>query len=119
MTRRPRATLLSQDLEKKRVFVSAAAVIILRRKRFIRRFRELGATSPDRAVAFTDLGLRRSWIFRQMVSRGVFMPAGEDRYYVNERAAGEFLDAQRRRALMITAILLIAFGIVILTAVRW
>ena len=99
--------------------MSAAAVIFLRRKRFIRRFREQGATSPDQAIPFADVGMRRSWIFDQMVSRGVFVSVGNERYYMNEQAAEEFLDAQRRRALVITAIMLVVFVIVILTSVRW
>ena len=36
-----------------------------------------------------------------------------------EQAAGEFLDAQRRRALVVTAILLVIFLIVLLTSLRW
>ena len=99
--------------------MSAAAVINLRRKRFIRRFRERGATAANCAIAFADVGMRRSWVFEQMVSRGVFVPVGHDRYYLNEQAAGEFLAAQRRRALIVTAILLVVFVIVILTSVRW
>jgi len=47
--------------------MSAAAVILLRRKKFIRRFAERGATSPDRALSFADLGMRRSWVFDQSV----------------------------------------------------
>jgi len=60
--------------------MSAAAVIILRRKKFIRRFAELGATSPDRAIPFDLVGMRRSWIFDQMVSRGVFVGLDHDRF---------------------------------------
>ncbi len=99
--------------------MSAAAVIILRRKRFIRRFREQGATSPDRAIPFADVGMRRSWIFEQMVSRGVFVSVGNERYYLNDQAAEEFLDAQRQRALLIAAIMLVVFVIVILASIRW
>lgn len=99
--------------------MSAAAVIIVRRKRLIRRFSERGATSPDRAIPFADVGVRRSWIVEQMVSRGVFVSVGADRYYMNEQAAGEFLHAQRRRALVVTAILLVVFMIVILMSLRW
>ena len=67
--------------------MSAAAVIILRRKKFIRRFAEQGATCPDRAIPFEDVDMRRSWIFDQMVSRGVFVRAGNDRFYMNQEAA--------------------------------
>jgi hypothetical protein len=45
--------------------MSAAAVIILRRKKFIRRFAEQGATSPDRAISFADVGMRRSWVAQE------------------------------------------------------
>ena len=98
--------------------VSAAAVIILRRKKFIRRFREAGATSPDRAISFADVGMRRSWVFAQMVSRGVFVDAGGDRYWMNEQAAEAFLAAQRKRVLIGAGILLVLFLIFLLAASR-
>ena len=94
--------------------MSAAAVIILRRKKFVRRFAEQGAISPNRAIPFDVVGMRRSWIFDQMVSRGVFVRAGHDRFYMNEEAAQEFLEAQRRRARIGGGILLVAFVIVVL-----
>ena len=96
----------------------SAAVIILRRKQFIRRFAQRGATSPEEAVALADVGLRRSWIFDQMVARGVFVPGGEDSFYLNAAAANVFLAAQRRRALVIAAILLVLVLIFILASVR-
>jgi hypothetical protein len=60
--------------------MSAAAVIAMRRRRFVRRFREQGATSADRAIPFASVGMRRSWVFDQMVSQAVFVLAGEDRF---------------------------------------
>lgn len=99
--------------------MSAAAVIILRRKKFIRRFREHGATSPDHAIPFADVGMRRSWVFDQMISRGVFVEAGNSRYWMDEQAARAFLEAQRRRALIIAAILLLAFLIFLVMSIRW
>jgi hypothetical protein len=99
--------------------MSAAAVIIIRRKKFIRRFVELDARSTDRAIPFPDLGMRRSWIFDQMVSRGVFVDAGNDRYWMNEQAAEAFLAAQRRRALIVTGILLAVFLIILIVKSLW
>jgi hypothetical protein len=99
--------------------MSAAAVIIVRRKKFIRRFGELDARSTDRAVPFPDLGMRRSWIFDDMVSRGVFVDAGDDHYWMNEQAAEAFLAAQRRRALIMTGILLVVFLIVLIVTSLW
>jgi hypothetical protein len=70
--------------------MSATAVIILRRKKLVRRFTELGATSGDKAIPFEEVGMRRSWIFDQMVSHGVFVRADHDRFYMNEEAARSF-----------------------------
>jgi hypothetical protein len=99
--------------------VSAAAVIILRRKKFIRRFVEQGATSPDQAIPFADVGMRRSWVFTQMVARGVFVPVESDRYYLNESAAQEFLATQRRRALIVTGVLFLLFLVILLASTHW
>jgi len=96
--------------------MSAAAVIIRRRKRLVRRFAEEGALSSDQAIPFAKVGMRRSWIFEQMVSRGVFVAVGEDRYYMNERVAEQFLEAQRRRVLLGTLILFVVFVIVLLVS---
>ncbi|HOY59176.1 MAG TPA: hypothetical protein PK640_13710 [Verrucomicrobiota bacterium] len=94
--------------------MSAAAVIIRRRKRLVRRFAEEGALSSDQAIPFSKVGMRRSWIFEQMVSRGVFVGVGEDRYYMNEQAARAFLAAQRRRVLTVAGTLLVVSVIVVI-----
>jgi hypothetical protein len=92
--------------------MGAAAVIMTRRKRLIRRFREAGATRPDRAVALETLGERRTWIFNQMVRCGVFLPASDGRFFMDEQAATEFLHRMRMRAIMGAGILLLALLIV-------
>lgn len=97
----------------------SAAVIILRRKKFIRRFREQGATSPDRAISFAAVGMRRSWIFEQMVEAGVFGHVGHDRYYLNEATAEAFMAEKRRKALVVTGVLLVVFVIILLVSAWW
>jgi hypothetical protein len=99
--------------------VSAAAVIALRRKRLIRRFGEKGATCPERAIAFAEVGMRRSWVFDRMVDRGVFVSVGGDRFYLNEQAAQAFLAAQRRRAWTIAVILLVIFLVFLIASSLW
>jgi hypothetical protein len=81
--------------------MSAAAIIAIRRKRLVRRFREAGALDLEHAVTLEVLGERHSWIFEQMARRGVFLQAGEGRYFMDERAGLEFLRQARRRALII------------------
>lgn len=89
--------------------MSAAAVIAIRQKRLVNRFREAGATDPEHAITPEALGERRSWIFNQMVEHGVFLPALNGRFYMDNQAAIEFLRQRRKRALLIAGILLLMF----------
>ncbi len=85
--------------------MSAAAVVALRRRRLIRRFREAGATAPERAVTLEALGERHTWIFDQMVQAGVFLPTPDGRYFMDEAAASDYRHRYRVRALVGTGIL--------------
>jgi hypothetical protein len=89
--------------------MSAAAVIAIRRKRLIRRFREAGATDPEHAVTLSAVGERDSWIFEQMVRHGAFVRTEEGRFFLNEAAAAEFLRQRKKRALVLTGVVLLVF----------
>jgi hypothetical protein len=89
--------------------MSAGAIIAIRRKRLVRRFREAGATDLEHAVTLEALGERPSWIFDQMTQIGAFLSAPGGRFYMDERVAVEFLRGRRKRALFISGILLLVF----------
>lgn len=89
--------------------MSAAAVIAIRRKRLVRRFREAGATDPQHAVTLRSLGVRHSWIFEQMARHKVFLTASDGRFYMDERAAEEFLRRHRERALLLGGAFVLGF----------
>jgi len=89
--------------------MSAAAVIAIRRKRLVRRFRAAGATDIEHAVTLETLGERPSWIFNQMVRHGAFLSAPGGRFYMVEPAAEDFLRQRRKRALLIVGSLLLVF----------
>jgi len=84
--------------------MSGGAVIAIRRKRLVRKFREAGATDSAHAVTLESLGERRSWIFDQMVRAGVFGPTRDGRYFMDEQAATEFMHRIRMRAIMAAGI---------------
>lgn len=92
--------------------MSAAVVIARRRKRLVRRFREAGALDWERATTVEALGERHTWVFDQMVRRGVFHPVEGGRYFMDEKAAIEFLHRRRVRALRMGAIFLTLFLLV-------
>jgi len=88
---------------------SSAATIAIRRKKLIKRFREVGATDPEHAVTLEALGVRRSWIFDQMTEHGVFLPAQDGRYFMDDRAPVEFLRQRRSRTLFLGGLILLVF----------
>lgn len=89
--------------------MSAAAIILIRRKRLLKRFREAGATDPDHAVTLEALSERPSWIFKQMNRHGVFVAVKDGRFYMDERVAAEFRRHQRNRAFIIGGVLVLVF----------
>ena len=101
--------------------MSAAAVIALRRRRLIRRFREAGATTPEHAVTLEAIGERRTWIFDRMVEAGVFLPAPDGRYFMDEAAASDFRHRCRVRALVGAGVCLLLFLVLWLSGAfgRW
>ena len=96
--------------------MSAAAVIVARQNNLIRRFREAGATAPNFARSPKDLGCRNSWIFRRLVTRGVFVETKPGRYYVDEVAAENFVRVRRAKALGMLAIVLGLCGLAMLAS---
>jgi len=87
--------------------VSAAAVIVIRRKRLVRHFREAGALDRAHAKTLEQLDQRRSWIFDQMLRHGVFIETEPGHFFMDEQAADEFLAERRTRALIITGVLIL------------
>ena len=94
----------------------SAAAIVLRRKKIIRGFVERSAVSPDRAIACGALGMSRSWVFEQMASAGVFIQVSDDRFYLDQRAAEDFMAAKRQRMLVGTGLLLLVFVVFLLVS---
>lgn len=89
----------------------SAAVIILKQNQLMRRFAAAEATAPTTAKVPEDIGCRQSWIFRRMVSRGVFVPVGDGRFYMDEDAAAEFKRRRRARLLWMLALVAVAMAL--------
>jgi hypothetical protein len=90
----------------------SAAVVILKQNKLMRRFASVGATNPATAKVPEDIGCRQRWIFRRMVSRGVFVPVGDGRFYMDIDAAAEF-KRRRRARLLLWALALVAVAMAV------
>lgn len=89
--------------------MSAAAIIMKRRRALVRRFQDLGAVDAAHAITLAAAGVKPSWIFEQMQRRGVFVALPEERFFLDEPGAAAFFGAHRARVLMFAAILLLSF----------
>ena len=97
---------------------SVAAVIIAKQNQYLKRFQEAGAVSPESAVDLTQVGCRDSRLFRKLVSRGIFKPASQGKYYIDIDAANEFRENRLQRALIALLIILMIAGIVIYVSIK-
>ena len=79
----------------------SGGVIIIRQNRLMRRFADAGATTPDAARNLADFGCRDGWVFRRIVSRGVFVSVESDRFYLDRAAAREFVRQRRTKMLWV------------------
>ncbi len=72
--------------------------VIIKQNQYIRRFKKAGATAPASARPLAELRVRNGHIFRGLVRRGVFVEAGDGRYYIDLDQAAEFMALRRRAA---------------------
>ncbi len=92
--------------------MSGEAYIIIKQNQYMRTFRNAGAVDPARAKPLAELGLRHSRIFQKMVDKEIFRPGrSPETFYIDERAADEFVDARRRRAFYIMVLVLIVAAV--------
>jgi hypothetical protein len=87
-----------------------AVVISKKRRQLINKFRETGTTSAATARTLADLDLPNNVIFEIQKLTGVIVPAGGDRFYLDEERERSF--SRLRLSLVITAFLLGIFLIV-------
>lgn len=94
----------------------SAAVILIRQRRLIQRFRDEVAISPPAARTLAQLNVRQGWLFRRLANSGVFVQVSGERWYLDEDA---WLRYQRRRWVRIGAFCaVVAIVLLILMAMR-
>ena len=91
--------------------MTATTVILAQMNKYIRIFREAGATSPEASIIPTEHGIRNSFVFQKLVRRGVFVRLGNGRYYMDEKQE----DAYRRKRmnLVLLLVFLVVVGLIV------
>ena len=94
----------------------SGAVVVIRQNRFMAAFRNAGALSPATPVTLNEVRVRPGWVFRRLAARGVFVPVGQDLWYMSEPAAAAFVRRRFNVMLGLIAVGLIAFLIIMLVS---
>jgi len=89
--------------------MAAGVSVILTQDRAIRAFRAAGATSPQSAKPFEEVGLKPTWVKRRLIARGVLLEAAPGAYYLDEERVTRF--AARRRTV---AIVILVIGVLLI-----
>jgi hypothetical protein len=87
-----------------------AIIIIAKIRKFIRRFKETGTTSPQNAKTLEELNIDRRFAFRKMLKQGVIIEASPNKYYLHEENLAGYNNT--RRMIMLVMILIIALIII-------
>ena len=97
---------------------SAAAIIMTRllrtQRELVARFTSAGAVSPERAIPRGELSRSSANVFAELARLGVFVPAGNDRWYFDQ-AAWERAQSRQKSRLLITAVVVFLLAAAFLT----
>ena len=84
--------------------MSTAAILAIKRRRIIQKFRDANAFDEATAINAPEHNIRRSFIFNRLTSDGVILPAGKNRYYLDVLREKEVTANRRRKIILIILI---------------
>ncbi len=90
--------------------MSALLFIMNRQRDLVERFRDAGATSASAAKPLAEIGVETSFMFSRMSARGVFVPAGGDRWWFDAAAWNRYRDRQWKR-MVVAGIVILAVSV--------
>ena len=111
-TREPRITTATRDCGR----IKAVISILRRERKLVRRFREIGATTPASARTLEELHLRRGVGVHRLRNRAVIREAEPDRFYLDEEVWEAI--GRTRRQVSIAVLCLIILFLIAVVAVR-
>ncbi len=91
--------------------MAVVPIVLIRMKKYMRVFRQAGATGISTAIVPEEHGISRSFIFEKLVRKGILVAVNGNRFYMDESKEAAF-KSQRRLAMMFI-LLLILVGIIV------
>ena len=87
---------------------TACVAMAAKRRRFVNRFEERQACSPESARTLVELELPESRLLSRLQKAGVVVPVAGGRYYLNRERLAEYRAGRRRRALTVLVLAAVA-----------
>jgi hypothetical protein len=88
--------------------MTTAAIIAVKRRRIIQKFKDAAAFDEASAINAADHNIRRSFIFKRLTGDGVILPAGRDLYFLDVVRERQVTKNRRKKLLLIGAALVAA-----------
>ncbi len=88
-------------------------IVLVQENMYMNAFRKLGAISIENSKTLEELKCKHNLAFKKLVGRGVFIKIEDNKYYLDEEKAKEFIYARRRFSfyvlIVLFSILLVVF----------
>jgi hypothetical protein len=85
------------------------AVIAIKIRKIIDRFKQNGAVTPDHAVYPDSIGISDNLLFRKLTRQGVIVETSPGKFYLNEENLSIYNRNRRTRAAVVMLVIIIAF----------
>jgi hypothetical protein len=89
------------------------ALIAIKMRKIIDRFKEHGAVTPERSLPLETIGVSKRLLLRRLIRRGVIIEATPGRYYLNEENLTIFNQNRRAKAGIVLLLIIVALAIYI------
>lgn len=89
-------------------------IILVKENMYMNAFRKLGAIGFENAKTMEELKCKHDLAFRKLVGRKVFIKVGDNKYYMDEHAAKQYIQARRKFSFYILLVLFVTMLILTL-----
>jgi len=99
------------------ITTASPVAVASQRNRILRRFKDAGATSPDRSIDPATHQIHQTFVFNKLVREGVLVKVRSHQYYLNEARAAQYQEQRYQTLLVFLIVLIIAVAVYLF--LRW
>jgi len=93
------------------VITASPKAVASQRSRILRRFKEAGATAPERSIDPATHQIHQTFVFNKLVREGVLVKTRAHQYYLNEERAAQYREQRYQNLFILLIVLTIAVAV--------